>query len=340
LADTGAGSGSYTTDGSTYHLYGADGTESGDRQYCIQGDVFSVFAPSDTVGGGGIAIAVRAADSSVTDVDASIIFPRLDASADSPADKPKADVAADVALDSVRLDAPDASVDAPADQAKADVAVDASRIDAAEVDTQPVDATPLPLDALPPSVAAACHLAATAPCGGDVTGSWEMVGTCDPWLSETEFITDKNQSCITEADMHSSGTAVFGSDGTCTVDEDDTYDNWYAESCVAANNDTCTARDQRFRSNIGTNEIIDAGCVSDTGGTCHCDDVYQYPNPACTYSTAGSELTFISAPGAFQAEAFDYCVQGNTLSIFITPSSATGKACDECVASFVMTRTN
>jgi hypothetical protein len=80
--------------------------------------------------------------------------------------------------------------------------------------------------------------------------------------------------------------------------------------------------------------------VSDTGGTCHCDDVYQYPNPACTYSTVGGELTFISAPGAFQAEAFEYCVQGNTLSIFIAPTSATGKACGECAATFVMTRGN
>jgi hypothetical protein len=340
LIDTGADFGSYTMDGSTYRLYRADGTERDERQYCIQGDVLSVFAPSDTIGGGGIAIALRAANGSVTDIDASIVFPRLDASADAPVDKPKVDAAGDVPVESALRDAQDASVDLPADQPRADVAVDAQRIDGAMTDTQAVDATPLPFDTLPPSVAVACRLAAASPCGGDITGSWKMVGTCDPWLSETEYINDKNQTCLVEADLHSSGTAVFSADGTCTVNEQDSYDNWYAGSCLIANNDSCAARDQRFMAKIGTNDLIDAGCEVDTGGTCHCDDVYQFPNPACTYSTVGGELTFISAPGAFQAGAFDYCVQGNILSLFIAPTSATGKACDECAATLVMSRAN
>ena len=341
LYDHGVSFGSYTTDSSSeYHLSDVDGADRGDRQYCIQGDVFSVFAPSDTIGGGGILIAVRAADSSVADVDASVVLPHLDASTDASVDRLRVDATGDVSLDSARRDASDAPVDASTDRPKVDATADSSRIDAGAVDAQPVDATPLPLDALPPSMVVACQLAAVAPCGGDVTGSWKMVGNCDPWLSETELIADQNQSCITEADMHSTGTAVFGTDGTCSVSEDDTYDNWYATSCLSANNDTCSALDRKFMSAIGSDAVIDAGCVSDTVNTCHCDDVYRYPNPTCTYSTAESELTFISAPGAFQVGAFDYCVQGDTLSIFFTPTSATGKACVECSAAVVMTRSN
>ena len=57
-----------------------------------------------------------------------------------------------------------------------------------------------------------------------------------------------------------------------------------------------------------------------------------------TYSASGNELTFVSPPDTFEAGVFDYCVQGNVLSIFVAPTSAAGLACDTCTAAYVLTR--
>ena len=343
--------GSYATSGTAYQLYDDTGDGAGKRDYCVQGNTLSVFAPSETIGGGGIAIAVRIDDGSVSDIDASVVFPKFDAAAadakaDVSADKPQADIAADQSAADFPADSAsrDAGIDARADLPKADAAVDspqidsASSIDAATVDAQPIDATPLPLNALAPSTAAACQLAAASPCGGDLTGSWTIAGTCDPWLSETELISQINASCNTQADCTETGPAVFNADGTCALDQKTIYKTDYPVSCLAKSNDTCSAKDQRFKNAIGTKDVVAASCILVSTDTCRCEDDFHTSGSSCAYSASGNELTFVSPPDAFEMGAFDYCVQGNALSIFVAPTSATGLACDTCTAAYVLTR--
>jgi len=343
--------GSYTTSGSAYQLYHDTGDDAGSRDYCVQGDVLSVFAPSETIGGGGIAIAVRIDDGSVSDIDASVAFPKFDAAAadarpDVSADKPQADVAADRSAADVPADkaSRDAGTDARADLPKTDAAIDAPRIDAADgidvaaVDAQPIDATPLPLDALAPSTAAACQLAAAVPCGGDITGNWTIAGICDPWLSEAELISQINDSCNTQADCTAIGPAVFNTDGTCVLDQTTVCKGDYPVSCLAKGGDTCSAKDQRFKSAIGTKDIVAASCALVSSDICRCEDDFHTSGTSCTYSASGNELTFVSPPDTFEGGAFYYCVQGDVLSIFVAPTSAVGLACEDCAAAYVLTR--
>jgi hypothetical protein len=237
--------------------------------------------------------------------------------------------------------AKDAGVaDAPADKPKTDTATDRPAIDAGVIDATPIDATPLPLDALPPSGASACGLAATAPCGGDVTGTWQLSGTCDQWLSETELLAQIKMTCSTWVDNTQAGTAVFNADGTCTVDEKSIYQTDYAVSCLTQNSDTCSAKNTRIKSEIGSNNVVDASCTLVSTSACRCNNTFEMPlaTDACTYKAGADGLTFVSPPSVFAADTFDYCVQADTLTIFVSPTSAVGKSCADCTAGYVMVR--
>ena len=111
-------SGSYTTDGTSYHLYNEDGSENAIRGYCIQGDTISVMVPGESFSGEGVVIATRSTEK-VIDIDASITLPKFDASAD----KPIPDASVDRAIIDTSADKPklDTSVDKP----KTDTAIDA-----------------------------------------------------------------------------------------------------------------------------------------------------------------------------------------------------------------------
>lgn len=330
--------GTYITDADSYHLYDSSGSDNAVRQYCVQGDTISVFAPSNAIGGGGVAVAVRS-NEEVTDLDASITLPRLDASADVP----RADAGPDGPTDT-KDSSPDRPVgDAPVDAKVVDAPRSndsASPIDARPVDVDPVDASPLSLDALQPASAAACQLAAAAPCGGNVKGNWKISSICDPWLGEAEYVASLQVNCASFADLPLVGTAAFNADGSCSLNQTTYSEVDYPVSCLTGIDDTCSARNQRFKNAIGTKDIVAASCTLTSSTVCHCEDVYQYPasGNACTYATSSTELTFITPPAAFSKGAYDYCVQGNVMTIFVAPTSAVGMVCNTCTAGYVLVR--
>ncbi len=206
------------------------------------------------------------------------------------------------------------AADAPVDKPKTDVA--------------PVDAMPVPLSTMAPSMAAACPAAAAAPCGGDVTGTWNIVGICDKWLSESELLSQINKDCATWVDYLDTGTATFGSDGTCSVDEKAIYKTAYATSCLTAASDTCADKDSRIKKEIGKDYVSEAACAASSADVCMCSNTFDPPTAAdaCTYSLKGSQLTFLSPPSTFSAKAYDYCVQGNVMTVFFTSMSDAGAA--------------
>jgi len=338
--------GSYTTNGVSYQLYDDEAYEVGGREYCVQGDVLSVFAPSTALGGGGIAIAVRTAEP-IADVDASVIMPRLDASddtarldariVDSAADRNPADASvADVPLD--------AGFDVPADKPKADVAIDtrvddvAKPVDSAPVDVMPIDATPVSFDAMPPSMAATCQAAASAPCGGDLTGNWNVAGVCDNWLDMAEFLDDWGGNCPTWGDYIDQGTVALNADGSCLFGEVATYKIDKSVSCLAQRNMTCGDVDQSFKDAIKSGDMVSGSCALSTADNCHCEKVFSKPD-TCKYVTTATTVTTVSVDGSGAWGPNPYCVQGNTLTIFFPAWSATGTAMSANAALF-MTRAN
>jgi hypothetical protein len=307
--------GSYTADEDTYQLYDEEAEEAGTREYCIQGNVFSVFAPSETMGGVGVAVAVRMEDT-VVDIDASVTLPGFDAS-------PDAFRAADAATDKP-------GVDALADKPKADAGVVDAKSNEPKGDAMPVDVSPVSPEVMVPLMAAVCQTAApaSAPCGGDLTGNWNIVGVCDQWLTESEFLSKLQKDCSISVDYFETGMASFNSDGTCAMDDKMTFKTGYSTSCLASANDTCIDKDQRIRKEVGTDYVSEASCAASSPDVCLCNNTIDSPAAAdaCTYSLKSSELTFISPPSSFGAEAYGYCVQGNKLTIFFPSWSSDANA--------------
>jgi len=339
----GVSAGYYTADNSQYRLIDYTG-ERLDRSYCVQGDILSIFAPSDSVFGGGTVVLSRVPDSDIPDVDAGPLpGVKYDASVDVFVDSA---VGQDAASDKPKADAgiPDASLEAPRPDTAADKPKDnAPVIDAMPVDTQPINATPVPYALMPPSMPAVCQMIAPAPCGGDLSGSWNIIGSCDQWMSETEFLSQLDKDCATAADKNETGTIVFSANGICSVDEKPAYQADYAVSCLASQqSDTCTAKDQRIRKEVGTNYVSDASCELTSSETCRCVNTFDAPAAAdaCTYTVNGEGLTFVSPPATFSAKTYNYCAQGNTLTIFYGSASAAGQACASCYAGLVLVRTN
>ncbi len=328
--------GSYTIDETSYHLYNANSTDNGTRRYCVQGDAVSVFATGDnTIGGEDVVVAIRTMET-VADIDASVVLPVFDASADTPIDNARRD-APDAGIDVSRPDAtagrPNADAGAP-DNRIADVKQD----DASPLDAMPINATPVPLSTMPPSMAATCQAAATAPCGGDLTGNWNVVGICDQWLNMTEFLADWGGNCPTSGDYIDHGTVALNADGTCLFDEVTTYEIDKSVSCLAQKSMTCDSMNQTFADAVGTNEMISGGCVLSTADNCHCEKVFSSPD-TCKYMTTATTITTVNLDGTNEWGPYPYCVQGNALTIFIPAWSATGTALN-ANAAFFMTRAN
>ena len=201
-------------------------------------------------------------------------------------------------------------------------------VDATVVDATPPDTTPVPLDAMPPSWAAACELAATEPCGGDITGTWNIVGNCDNWMSETEFAKKKGGICATFADSVDTGAFVFNSDSTCKRDETLTYKIDVDVNCLTDNNSTCSEIDKVYKDAIGaqgTEEMIAGECnLSAEGNNCHCERTYDFTGISCLYTVTGTSYTMTYSDGS--QGTHDYCVRGDVLSIFYPAYSSVGTA--------------
>lgn len=283
------------------------------HNYCVSGNTLSVQNSWFRIGGlnGLVVMTAVRADSPATGLDAGTDVSRPDATAG-------------------RLNA---DAGAP-DNRIADVKQD----DASLLDAMPIDATPVPLSTMPPSMAATCQAAATAPCGGDLTGNWNVVGICDQWLNMTEFLADWGGNCPTSGDYIDHGTVALNADGTCLFDEVTTYEIDKSVSCLAQKSMTCDSMNQTFADAVGTNEMISGGCALSTADNCHCEKVFSSPD-TCKYMTTATTITTVNLDGTNEWGPYPYCVQGNALTIFIPAWSATGTALN-ANAAFFMTRAN
>jgi len=162
------------------------------------------------------------------------------------------------------------------------------------------------------------------PCGGNVVGTWTLLGACYASAFRTQLSTSLAASCpgasIDTLDIDMSGTVTFNADLTyaANVHETLTITERIPLSCLNAS--SCAA----VPSNTSESTI---SCTGTTTCTCHASGM-PAGDETGTYTTSGTSLT-ITAPDSTTTDA--YCVQNNQLHV-IGLDDATGEILGDFVA--------
>jgi len=158
-------------------------------------------------------------------------------------------------------------------------------------------------------------------CGGSIVGTWKLPGKvlCGSAGSGTQL----PSSCTARnnlAELLQSGTLAFSDSGTwvSSMTFDGTETLTYPASCLSGGA-TCASR--------GSNSA-DAGmvgsCAENTSGACVC--TYTLDNMTMvgqgTYTTSGGRLSVVGS----DPSSMDYCVQGNTLTMYAINSTTGDQA--------------
>jgi hypothetical protein len=159
------------------------------------------------------------------------------------------------------------------------------------------------------------------PCGGDPTGTWQVLGGCLP----TGGTAAGSCTQVQLLTLSFAGTLTFNSDMTYvatdfteTIAEVDTT----PVSCWGYQGKTCADEDKLLSSQMsksGTGFLSYASCTGST--TCACtlaDTAAPVIGGSGTYSLQGDLINFTTASTSYQG--FSYCVQGG---LFHLTSAAT-----------------
>lgn len=143
----------------------------------------------------------------------------------------------------------------------------------------------------------------TAPCGGDPTGTWEVVSVCRRDGTETCPATDFDASGVSVEGFFS-----FGRDGRYryVVVEGDALAWTWPASCLDGF-ETCSELDLGSRSCTG---VVSSGC------TCTAD-VYGAHRSEGTWTVDGARLSLVPDEG--DAVTFGLCVAGASMMVVDDP---------------------
>jgi len=189
-----------------------------------------------------------------------------------------------------------------------------------------------------------CPQAAAAPCGGNLVGTWTLkVDECAvssssfcPGLtylvsptSSYDVVYTFNASGILSASIAGTFIATISYPPECLQS-----DAGAAQSCTDLSNSLQSTG--RQLGDAGTDNIMTASfsCLADSSGTCVCNEEVAYTPKILTgmYTTSGTTITTtLSDPGMSDAgphdagatSPSDYCVSGNTLTLWSNNSSGT-----------------
>ena len=139
-----------------------------------------------------------------------------------------------------------------------------------------------------------------AVCGGNLVGAWKFTTACAA-MSDI-------QNCDRFAYVPMTGSIAFGADGTFAISVS-------SYSVVIKTSDACVVSSGR--------ECTGNICAEGNDGYCDCtlfSNLADYTSG--TYAASGNALVFPSSPidagnGSFlfDAESFEYCVSGNSLTL-------------------------
>jgi hypothetical protein len=149
-------------------------------------------------------------------------------------------------------------------------------------------------------------LAAFSPCGGDVTGTWDLTTACHVWGGPGPD-PDCNDNVVEIATGPAAGTWVFdGSDVTVTnYQVAQTGHSLYSSNCASTPGD-CATIEALTKAQWPT-----ACCAMIDATTCECyatAALQPLANSTRPYSTNGNTLTL-------DGTDTEYCVNGNVLTI-------------------------
>ena len=158
------------------------------------------------------------------------------------------------------------------------------------------------------------------PCGGDLTGTWKVLGGCltpaglaNPGCTQIQLLT-----------LNFRGTVTFNPDMTFTT-TDFTEDRAEVDttplSCWTGYrymNMTCADEDQSLKSNVGHGGILSyANCAGSTTA-CACtiaETEHTVIGDSGTYSLQGNQIGFTEPSGDALNDGFSYCVQDGLLHL-------------------------
>ncbi len=159
-----------------------------------------------------------------------------------------------------------------------------------------------------------------APCGGDILGTWRIVGSC----SSSSMPLGLNGFCpnlaVEKGSASISGTAIFSLNGTYTLYVTQAISGTLAvpTSCLESHGVTVTCDELAMA--LGGGRQDDSG-VTTTMGTCSasgstCDCAFASSGKG-TYETGkyGVSGSTLSTTWNGSTNLADYCVQGNTLRV-------------------------
>ncbi len=176
-----------------------------------------------------------------------------------------------------------------------------------------------------------------APCGGDLVGTWKIIGSC----ADVSSAPAANSVCASETISVSS----FSASGTVTFDSNMTYAFSASESasdtitvpmsCLSTGKVTVTCDDL---TTVVNGVFSDAGttCTA-SGSNCNCDVTVSglTDEETGTYTLSGNTFSTTPSTSTATGGGAGYCVQGNTLHITLM---AMGNAAGTPTADFVATR--
>ncbi len=152
----------------------------------------------------------------------------------------------------------------------------------------------------------------TAPCGGDVVGTWSITSDCVSAAgANAAFQASSNYFCpaatVSIVGINHTGTIVFNADMTYSIDsflQSLTSRITLPSSCL--NGMQCSDLTQAFASDT---TVQSATCSGGSSCVCTIVSVPQTVVDSGTYTTAGTTLEVQSTTSG--ADAVPYCVQGD-----------------------------
>jgi len=156
-------------------------------------------------------------------------------------------------------------------------------------------------------------------CSGSIVGTWKLPGKV--LCGSKGTATPPPSGCTTSnnlADLEQTGTLMFSTDGTwvSTITFKGTETLSYPATCLSGG--TCAGQ---------ADSLPDAGmvgsCVENSAGLCVCTYTLDMTSTGHgTYTTSAGKLSVVGNTPS----ALDYCVQGNTLSMYAISSSTGDQA--------------
>ena len=156
--------------------------------------------------------------------------------------------------------------------------------------------------------------AGTAPCGGNLIGTWNFVSYCvdDAYINEQLASPTCPAAKGSNFTVTRTGSIVFtATDYTSTSIGSVAYTYTFPASCIA-DGSTCAA----FAASLAATPMYEsATCAGSTTCVCQLAMTPSNHTESGTYTTSGAALTLTTMPANGAAGTVSYCVQGDRLQM-------------------------